>query len=1518
MSRFASLAHCLQRRAFPSSLRRVLRRVALFVFGVPLVLACVQSSGQQLRREAQRHRLERRSVHGLSAAQAVHAAQAQHSAFGLKPRSQSFAQAWTPLGPVTVSSPGFGNLTGRVTSLAFDPNDATGNTVYLGTADGGVWKSSNATAAGNVRFTPLTDTLSVFSQSAGASVTPSLAIGALAVQPAATAVLLAGTGDPNDATDSLYGEGLLRSTDGGATWTLIETSQDGSNGKHAFLGLATAALAWSSASPSLVVAGFSTSAQGQLENAVTSISVPGLYYSTDAGVSWKMATVYDGATIIQTAQPLGSGSVGYPATSVVWDAQRGSFYAALRGHGYYSSTDGANWKRLTAQPGTGLTLSNCPSNATLAPAATCPLFRGTLAVQPATGDLYALSVDANNQDQGLWQDLCNASNGLCSNNAPSFATRLDGAQLEAGSGSTVIPQGDYNLSLAAVPTASNGTLLLAGTVDLYRCALAAGASSCTWRNTTNALNGCNAPAGVAPAQHALAVNVTAGSTLLLIGNDGGLWSSTDGVAETGSVCAATDSQHFQNLNSAIATGGSLAQVLSLAQASDLADSLMVGLGGNGAAMTEAASSLVAWSQLSTGESGAVAIDPSNSANRYAMVGAGIRWKACTLGSGCSAQQFGGTPTVGVDQTSKDVALYHAPAILDPAAPSNLITASCRIWRGPAADGSTWSSANALSTPVGASVASVCTSSNPMVRSLGAGGGASTSSLSQNTGSQQLYAGLAGALDGGGSQLGGHLFATSRADLATSMTAWNDLALNAVSNDSSNGYLFNPGQLDVSSVVVDTHDSTGKTVYATVMGFGGDLVLPHVYRSMDGGAHWLNLSANLPNAPVSALVVDPNDANTVYVATDAGVYATQAITSCSTAQCWNLLGTGLPNAPVTSLVAAAQLSTPDGRLGMLRAGTYGRGLWQTPLLAAVSNAQPAVALSSVLLDFGSVQVATQSGAQSVTVTNTGNAVLSVSSVQLTGDFTESDTCVGQSIAVNASCTLSVVFAPTITGSRTGGLTLYANISGGQATVALSGVGLAPAAVTLTPVALSFPATVVNQTAAAQIVTVANTGGSSATLGTPVLVGDFALAANTCTGSLTANTACALSITFTPTTSGTRNGSLSLSSSAGALTATLTGSGNAPATDTLSPASLSFGSQVLDSASNAQSVLLTNSGDAALTLITAASDSTEFAVTNGCGASLAGHSTCALSVVFAPNTIGSRSATLLVTDQFRSQSVALNGTGLAPAGVSVTPSALSFGEIGVGLSSAVQSVTLTNNGGSTLTLSGLTPSGDFVLVSNRCPTALPAGASCSVSLLFAPTQAGGRVGSLSVLDSVGTQTVALNGTGADFTLAADGTTTATLGGSSGTASYAVLLSSVSGLHSALAIGCTGAPAHALCAVTPSSATLGSNYVVTVVVSTGIAALSPAEQRPLWRRGAPLELACLLMFPLWKRRRSRLSGGLFLLPVLLCCVSGCGAGRVIPGDTGGSSSAAKTPAGVYTLTISASAAGLTRSVPLTLTVQ
>jgi hypothetical protein len=1475
-------------------------------------------------------------------AQSQHAALLQRRSARAHSTSAPLTTPWQPLGPSSVVSQLYGNITGRVTAIAFDPNDATGNTVYLGTTGGGVWKSTNAAGQlASVTFAPLTDTLPVFSINAGSATIPSLSIGAVAVQPAPNPIVLAGTGDPNDASDSLYGEGILRLDTATQTWTLATLSQDGAAGGyfyHSFAGLSTAAIAWSTASTNLVVAAMSVSPQAAAVDAAASSSIPGLYYSTDAGNTWHMSTIYDAAQVVQSPQPPGAGQIGNAATSVVWDGRRGLFLAAIRSHGYYSSPDGVTWTRLAAQPGAALTTANCPPDSNGQGSANCPIFRGSLAVQPVTGDLYALTIDVYDNDQGLWQDLCNAASGSCSSTSPTWAGgRIDNGALEvgsgsAGSGSAAITQGSYNLSLAASAAPSGGTLLFAGTVDLYRCALAAGSSSCQLRDTTNALNGCNAPAAVAPAQHAIAAELTTGAQLVLLGNDGGLWRSTDGVNQTGPACSATDAQHFDNLNPAIGAGGSLAEIVGFAQDPTNPATLIAGLGEDGSAATTDASTLAPWPQLSSGEGGFPQIDPDNSSNWFLAIGSGVNLKACTSGLDCTAADLLPPATIGAAQVNNDAALFDAPSLLDPQQTTNVLLGTCRVWRGTASDGTTWSTANQLS-PAFDGTSGACTSSSAMVRSLAAGGPVANSTYPQSSGSTVLYAGMAGSLDGGGN-IAGHLFVTTSAATASSSTAWTDAAHSSVTNDVANAYTFNPLAFDISSIATDPHDATGATVYATVMGFG---VVPHLYRSTDFGAHWLNISSNLPEAPANAVVVDPNDANTVYVAMDTGVFVTQSVTTCDSTNCWSPLGTGLPNAPVTTLEAAPQMPTGDGRLGMLRAGTYGRGLWQIPLLAATTIQAPAILLSTTSLTFATQAVATESSAQLITVTSDGNQPVTFGTPAISGDFVETDTCSGQTLAVGATCTFSVSFAPTQTGTRTGTLTVYANIPGGQATVSLSGNAAPAAAVVLTPLTLTFPATLVNQTATSQIITVANTGANAVSLNPPSLTGDFAIAASTCTATLAPDTACSLSISFTPVASGTRTGVLTVTDSAGTQTAQLTGTGNAPATDTLTPPSLTFAQQAIGTTSATRQVTLTNSGDVALTLIAASVSPGDFTAANACGPSLNPHSSCAVSVAFVPTAIGARTATLTVTDQFRSQTVSLAGTGVAPPGVSLSPASLTFPATGVGLSSPAQTLTLTNNGGLPLNISNTALSAGFQVAATTCGPTLAAASSCNLVIVFTPTAPGAINGTLTLTDDApsGSQTTSLTAAGIDYTLATDGASSVTLSSGS-TATYPLLLSSLQGLSGTVALACSGAPANSVCTVNPVISNLGGSYTLSATVQTGqsqttAALANPASLAPKLRahtanpwpplsRGAPI-LALLFATPLAFRRRRRAFIRLMLPILLLATITslcGCGSERIIPGNGTGGGGSSPTPSGTYTLTVSASAAGLTHSVNMRLIVQ
>jgi len=199
--------------------------------------------------------------------------------------------------------------------------------------------------------------------------------------------------------------------------------------------------------------------------------------------------------------------------------------------------------------------------------------------------------------------------------------------------------------------------------------------------------------------------------------------------------------------------------------------------------------------------------------------------------------------------------------------------------------------------------------------------------------------------------------------------------------------------------------------------------------------------------------------------------------------------------------------------------------------------------------------------------------------------------------------------------------------------------------------------------------------------------------------------------------------------------------------LSPASLSFGNQVINTTSAAKTVTLTNTGTASLKIssITASAD---FAISKStCGATLAAGKKCKVSVTFTPTQLGKLTGTLTFTDNAAKspQTVTLSGTGILPA--TLTPASATYAKQTVGTTSKPKTFTLTNNQNVTLNSIAISTTGDFAVSATTCATSLAAKKKCSISVTFTPTGTGTRTGQLSVSDSASNspQTSNLTGTG-----------------------------------------------------------------------------------------------------------------------------------------------------------------------------
>jgi hypothetical protein len=467
---------------------------------------------------------------------------------------------------------------------------------------------------------------------------------------------------------------------------------------------------------------------------------------------------------------------------------------------------------------------------------------------------------------------------------------------------------------------------------------------------------------------------------------------------------------------------------------------------------------------------------------------------------------------------------------------------------------------------------------------------------------------------------------------------------------------------------------------------------------------------------------------------------------------------------------------------------------------VLTTAPGFGMSPASIDFGIQPVGTASAAQTLTVSATQGCVVPPS-ISVSGDFSQTNSC-HFVLPTGGSCTIQVIFNPTAGGLRSG----VVNVSSGTntATATVSGQGGVATAV-LSPTALDFGNQPVSTNSAQKSVTLTNGGNIPLVISGISVTGDFAQT-DSCPASLNPGASCTISVVFTPFTLGSRAGALVVSGNAATASAGLAGVGTARLLSA-SPGSLTFLAQLVGTTSAAQSVTLTNNGNLPTSIlgITIAGD---FLQTNNCGATLAAGASCVVNVTFKPVARLARTGSLTVQSDASTPTVTvgLSGTGVAP--VAALTASLTFAPQVVGTSST-QNATLSNNGDATLNISSILASGDFS-PSSACGSSLAAGSSCVITVRFTPTVSGTRTGSVVVTDSdpaAGSQTVALSGTGLDFSISATPASVTVRSGQ--TANYTATVGALGGaFNGAVSLSCGGLPAGASCTFSPASVTPGSS--------------------------------------------------------------------------------------------------------------
>jgi hypothetical protein len=819
------------------------------------------------------------------------------------PNTGSSAAFWTPLGPAPLASDATGEgmqdynwVSGRATSVLIDPADTTGNTVLLGGAYGGLWKSTNA---GSLSSNPASVTWQALIDDQ-----PTLAVGAIALQPSNGNVILVGTGETNSSGDSYYGLGILRSTDGGSTWAQIQSAASG----QSFQGVGFSKIAFSTANPSLVVAATAgdNGLYVGLEQDANS-TARGLYFSTDGGASWNRVILSDAA-------------VPASATGVIYNANQGAtgtFYAFIRRHGLYSSTDGQHFTRLTLQPTPGLASASCPAGSN---ANTCLIYRGEFAVVPGRNEMYGWIVDVQPDsngnpvpvDEGIWQSL--NGGGSWTQIPDNGITNCGDSAFGAGNSGCGVEQGYYNLALAAIPD-GGATDVYAGAINLYKCTLAGG-TTCTqgdWINLTH-VYGCNPgplgePAHVHPDQHGIAFTVASGKSPGYFAHDGGISRTLDGYdGLTSGSC--TGSNQFDSISESL---GSMTEFVSVSVHPTNADILLGGTQDNGSPQTNTATSSSAWKNALGGDGGFNAINPANPSEWFAS-NPYLNILKCEAGTSCDDADF--FEVVSPSNLGGDEGAFYTPYILDPHNPAEMLVGTCRMWRVSTSGAAPLQLSNDFDT-LGTGV---CTGAETnLVTAVAAGG----QPVSGNSPVVYAVTNGYGPLSG---DLGGEVWFTTNAGVS--------LMTNVTGNINPDGYA-------IAAVAIDNSDTSGKTAYVGIMGFSTpSYPTSHVWKTTNAGASWVDWtggtgSTGLPDAPVNALLVDSSVTPQIYAGTDVGVFVGSTVTPN-----WSEAGpspasggTGfLPNAPVSAL----QVFNNNAGTRNLVASTYGRGIWSLPLSANYTN------------------------------------------------------------------------------------------------------------------------------------------------------------------------------------------------------------------------------------------------------------------------------------------------------------------------------------------------------------------------------------------------------------------------------------------------------------------------------------------------------------------------------------------------------------------------------------------------------
>jgi hypothetical protein len=749
--------------------------------------------------------------------------------------AQTDVPVWTPLGPSPLPS-GFigGPFTGRVTAVVVDPTDS--NKVYLGTAQGGVWRSLNAGTTWE----------SVFDSA------QSQAIGSLALAPSNPNILYIGTGESNRSGDSFFGIGLYR----------IDNVASPS---YSLVGPINPAFSYNAAGGGTVLT--TTFAGRSISQIVVHPTQPGtVFVATSSGVGGSGANSFSSALVALLGLYRSTNADG-PIGSITFQK------LAVATAGASLDIPGTGNRRITdvvMEPGNpnnlivGVFGNPAPNDG--------GIFRTTNALDPSPTFTNVLTINATRIQLGISKDNATGvvkvlaatsetpSTVSCSASATqqgvlrqsvdggatwpdTDATAVTGGIL-AGAGGFCGGQCFYNVAVAIDPRNSN-TIYVGGNVP----------STCSglMLRSSNGVDFVNDHTGLHADSHALFFDPLTNPSTIYTGNDGGVWKRS----------ATAFGSTWTNLNSS---------PLNTLQFEGLAVHPLdrnITIGGtqdNGTELQQTVSG--SWANSSGGDGGYTLIDQSATDNTNVTMyhtfffssGSQIRYQRVTTMAAAASGAWtnigctGGVPANGI--SCGDNTLFYAPMALGPGNPNTVYLGSDRLYRS-TDRGNTHTVVSQAPISGGSPVSTIAIS--PQDDNFRVVGMQNGQVLATSTGSSTLVNITSGSFPFNPSGSGTNRFIGAA--------------------------VIDPNNKDVAYIAFSFFAPSGQGIWkiTNLGGAAGPALVPPV---------WNAAGAGIPSVPINALAIDPINSNHIYAGTDIGVYH-----STDGALTWNPYGTGLPRSAV---------------------------------------------------------------------------------------------------------------------------------------------------------------------------------------------------------------------------------------------------------------------------------------------------------------------------------------------------------------------------------------------------------------------------------------------------------------------------------------------------------------------------------------------------------------------------------------------------------------------------------------------